>query len=85
MAKPVGGDRSHASRDASTNYALATELGVSEATVRRARLVELADRGLIALDEIPEAKPRHVTQFPIMPLQPSSVAQRVTKPPYGPG
>ena len=63
LARPVGGDQrsDHASHDAWSNYALAAELGVSEATVRRARLVELADRGLIALDEIPEAKP-HLAQ-----------------------
>ena len=36
--------------------ALAEELGVGISTVRRARLVELADRGLIALDEITPAE-----------------------------
>ena len=57
LAEHRGGDRSKTSCDVLSNVALAAELGVSEATVRRARLVELADRGLIALDEIPATKP----------------------------
>ena len=61
IPKPAHRPSDNSSRDELSNVALAAELGVSEATVRRARLVELADRGLITLDEIPEAKP-HLAQ-----------------------
>ena len=62
MAKNVGGRPSGTStRVEVSNVALAAELGVSDETVRRAKRVELASRDLIALDEIPEAKP-HLEQ-----------------------
>ena len=57
MPNPAHRPSDNSSRDKLSNVALAEELGVGISTVRRARLVELADRGLIALDEIPEAKP----------------------------
>ena len=40
-----------ASRDAVSSRVLADDLGIGEATVRRARQAELAKRGLIATEE----------------------------------
>ena len=62
MEKPVGGRPSQTAAPAAvSNRALAEEFDVNERTVRRYKLTELADRGLITLDEIPEAKP-HLAQ-----------------------
>ena len=47
MPKPRGGDQrsDQSSRDDWSNVALAEEMGIGEATVRRARMIEISDRG----------------------------------------
>lgn len=76
MPNPSHRPSDNSTRVELSNVALAEELGVSDETVRRARLAELVDRGLIALDEIPEAKPhlgqgtgQHTATFRPSPLE----------------